>query len=398
MNIFPQRKIIVILKNKIISFDSILPVAMEINSQCNINFEFVIWENETYNSIVDDNIVIKEMAESIGSINNIITFYKRNNIIRRFFIMLSLTRFFFSSLLFGSYVLHFGSLDTGPLLVFSKFIRRKKIVLCESALHGRYIEELTDDALLVNTSDIRIYQLRSSKKLFNKYKQYPAPRLNAGVLIAFHQDWNWFKHEDAAHANRIVFSDARKSPAYVEYLSSNCKRFIEKDFADKLYFDNSIAIILGRFDIRYGYIQERLLSDVMNVLSEIDVNIIMKPHIYCDMNIVHSIINSIPNFGDNVHITKLHPQIFSSICSGVVFINNSFIRCELKDLGVPYVQYRGGYKEMPHKDSCLHHMCDDINDFKNVINGFLEDTLLLQNHTKCKSKKINFRGIFCNKS
>ena len=83
MNIFPQRKIIVILKNKIISFDSILPIAMEINSQCNINFEFVIWENETYNSIVDDNIVIKEMAESIGSINNIITFYKRNNIIRR---------------------------------------------------------------------------------------------------------------------------------------------------------------------------------------------------------------------------------------------------------------------------------------------------------------------------
>ena len=69
MKILSKKKFIVIfLKNKLISLDSVIPLVLEINRCCNYNFYFVIWEYETYQSVINDNIVLRDMALSVGKI------------------------------------------------------------------------------------------------------------------------------------------------------------------------------------------------------------------------------------------------------------------------------------------------------------------------------------------
>ena len=63
-----NKYITVFLKNKLISFDSIMPLALEINRCCGYKFNFIIWEYDTYKSVIEDNIVLRDMALSIGNI------------------------------------------------------------------------------------------------------------------------------------------------------------------------------------------------------------------------------------------------------------------------------------------------------------------------------------------
>ena len=63
-----SKYVAVFLKNKLISLNSILPLALEMNQCCGYKFYFIVWEYESYRSIVEDNIVLRDMALSVGEI------------------------------------------------------------------------------------------------------------------------------------------------------------------------------------------------------------------------------------------------------------------------------------------------------------------------------------------
>ena len=65
---YKKKWIVVFLKNKLISLDSILPLALEINRCCGYRFYFIIWQYESYKSVVEDNIILRDMALSVGQI------------------------------------------------------------------------------------------------------------------------------------------------------------------------------------------------------------------------------------------------------------------------------------------------------------------------------------------
>ena len=64
-----RKTVYVLLRNKIIGIDSILPLCMEINGKFGYKFNFISFEHETYKYIVKDNVVIKDMINSIGKID-----------------------------------------------------------------------------------------------------------------------------------------------------------------------------------------------------------------------------------------------------------------------------------------------------------------------------------------
>jgi hypothetical protein len=338
-----KKHAVVFLKNRIISFDSILPLAIELNRCNGFRFEFLIWQDETYRTIINDNIVIRDMALDIGSIKNIDK-RKYGRILNKVNKLLSVGMIIVKHWLRNDYIFHFGALREYPLRVLPYFIRQKYIVLCESSILGRYI---TDNKYTVvdktyTYSDEQFHYFRSTNDIFLQYVKSTDVPIIEGVLVAFGKDWNWFKHLDSNKCKKLVFDQGKKSKSYSMFLENNIDRYLREEGLDKLDHSRSISFILGHIGAggeRNNYKNE-LLYEVFLALLDINVNIILKPHMYCDMDIVNSIIDSVPGIRKKIHITKLHPQILSKISVIGLFSNTSTVRCEFKECKLPVVQYR----------------------------------------------------------
>mgnify|MGYP006445674321 FL=1 len=107
-----RKKIIFIfLKNKIISLDSIIPFAMEVHNKCNIDFIFVAFEKGTYDAIRNDNVVLNDAIESIGSLIYIYRAEFKNTFVKKIALLLNILLISIQIRIKDGYVLHFGGLN-----------------------------------------------------------------------------------------------------------------------------------------------------------------------------------------------------------------------------------------------------------------------------------------------
>ena len=109
--------IFIFLKNKIISLDSIIPFAFEMNKQCGFKFVFVVFDKGTYDAIKNDNIVLNDAINTIGSLVYIYSLKNSFKIIRKLFFLFNVLKISLQVNFNDSYILHFGGLNERPLVL-----------------------------------------------------------------------------------------------------------------------------------------------------------------------------------------------------------------------------------------------------------------------------------------
>ena len=382
-----KRKVFVLLKNKIVSIDSILPFAIELNHQCGRRFEFIIWDDKTYYSIVNNNLVILDMIKSVGGIIKCTTKNDNHilNKLKKLFVMFDVIIQYWIN---GASILHFGGLDVKPLLFFSYFFNKKDLILCESMSTGRRTSDMNN----LPRNYIGIYQHRSNTSDFIKYKPLNDPQLRSGILLAFDSQWNWFKHPSSTNVKKIIFSEGKQSVLYRNYIKENMINYLVADDMPKINNNRSVVLILGHFGEGWAtHILSKMIFDLLFLLVKMKIDVIIKPHVFTNLDRLNVIIDLVHERESFIHITKLHPQVLMNISRAALFVNTSSVRCEYIDSKFPVIQYTDGHDDLILKDSCSEYICEDIKSLEMCIEKIIESETI--NTAKSRYKKYNASSL-----
>jgi len=355
------RGIIVFVKNKLISTDSILPVLLELKESHNISSTIVVSNRLTHEGI-KNNVVIRDVIRYIGS-ELYISRGINNRLIRKVVILLQLFTLIIKSV-FGYKIIHFGLLDRFPFkYIFSPFKRNIYFSQQDSFLH---------------TFDKYQYQ-----SVLGQFPQKNTSNLIGDNIIVF--------NGGKIYKDKIFyfFGETRTRKVWIDYAKRNENYYFSKYHSGLDYSKGFVVFILSYFgelkelkDNKFGMLD--LFHDTIEVLSSLDVQILLKPHMFTDMDIV---CNAIKN-KKNMNITYLHPTILS--LNSKLFISNlySTTLADAHSLNVPTIEY-SNYSDLlletsNNKSIGYQYVDYFINDNKKLLTETIKNTL-----SKAKNKSFN---------
>ncbi len=381
--------IFIFLKNKIISLDSIIPFAFEMNKQCGFKFVFVVFDKGTYDAIKNDNIVLNDAINTIGSLVCIYSLKNSFKIIRKLFFLFNVLKISLQVNFNDSYILHFGGLNERPLVFIRWLFFLRKRILCESSSYGRFINNNAEFGSVTTRNASTIYQYRTdSLSYFSSSEDY-AP-LNASILVGFHESWNYFKHKESYKTKKVVFLNSRNSPAWIDFLSTNANNYINKELG-VLGCDskNIISIVIGRLMLRYHddeltRLHAKAFKKTLISLAKYskDFPIFIKPKVYDDISMLKKFIDEIgKEYKINFILTELHPMVLASRSIVSIFVSNTTAINDFYIARVPIVQnligFSGEYLEKMTSPLADYVVNDSNNNLdwaiKNIINNCKHD-------------------------
>ena len=120
-----RRKVIhVFLKNKLISLDSIIPFCMQLNAKCSVRFNFITFDKVSYETIINENIVLRDAIFKIGSITNLGSSGHKYKYLRKLYSILIICRIWMRAIFTNDLLLHFGVLDERPFRSIVKCVQK----------------------------------------------------------------------------------------------------------------------------------------------------------------------------------------------------------------------------------------------------------------------------------
>ena len=105
--------IYVLLRNKIVGVDSILPLCMQLHKECGVTFTFMFFEYSSFKVIRNDNIVLSDAINTIGK--SIFVGSGKHKIISKIFPIFFLVKMVFNINFKKSYIMHTGGMNIKPL-------------------------------------------------------------------------------------------------------------------------------------------------------------------------------------------------------------------------------------------------------------------------------------------
>jgi hypothetical protein len=366
--------------NKMISMDSILPVATELSTQCGIFFKFYIHDKESYEYILN-NIVIKELIDDIGCIKNIS--FNKFKYLKYFWLWFKVVTNLWIK---KDKLIHFSALDNYPFKGVSYILPNSKIILSEPSVDGRY-------RTIKQTVGVR-----STKLSINDLEDINKASYKAGTLLAYDKDWNYLKIERSKEINTFFFKEKRHSYNYVKYMNYSANKHAN-GFNDN--FINSelvVVFILGHLGYHGDQADStyKLYLQAMISLVSVGASIIMKPHVYCKTSVIYDLINDSKCDKNKVVISSLHQQVLMRLSSVSIFANYSTIRQEFIDFEFPVIQYGNSNAAQSNaaQESNLHLNFNDKS-FYHIVENNDEAIKLLLTFRK-KNKVTNYIGVKVN--
>jgi hypothetical protein len=305
-----KRKLIVFVKNKLVTVDTVLPLLLEINQKFKVKSEIVVWDDCAHEAI-RHNVVIMDLIDKVGC-ELFITRGEKKVWLRRYYILKSLLRITIESL-FGVKIIHFGHLNTGILKIIG-FICRRNVYYMSTGSYNFFYKQ---------------YYLITGKKTANRM---PIGR----NIISTTKDIEKTKFKDYIHNRNVyIFQEPRSRKSWIEYVYSNNEYYFNK-YHDNIDVSKGVLVyILGGIDAEEH--SNRLFHSTMDVLSKMqcDIPILLKPHAYTEMDTVMS---RIANY-DKFHVTYLHPSFLAT--KAKVFIANGFSNTfgDAHSFGVKTIEY-----------------------------------------------------------
>jgi hypothetical protein len=304
-----NHKIIVFVKNKLITLDTVIPILVEMKDKYNISSEVVVFDDLAHEAI-GNNIVLKDAINYVGG-ELFITRGEKVKTLRLFYVVMC-----FSKLLFhfvrGAKILHFGHLNVWPLKLIAKIFNK-------------------------NT-----YQLQSTAYDFNypliniKNKGLKAVEPLGKNIVIFGKRFGESRFSEYISKRKIFFfGETRTRSHWIKYIRNKNDYYFNLYHRDIDLSNGAVIFILGTID---GYEHKRpLFESTIKILSEKfqDIPVLLKPHAYTEIDIVKEAIASLDNF----YITYLHPSVLAT--RAIFFISNNFsnVLADAHSFGVTTIEY-----------------------------------------------------------
>ena len=287
-----KRKIVVFVRNKLITMDTVLPLLLEAKNKFDISSEIVVFDALAHDAI-NKNIVIRDAINYIGR-ELFITKGEKSKILRRMNILYSLF-ILIVGFLQGDKIIHFGHLNRWPL----KFI---------ALLFNKNTYQMQGTAYGFEYSQIN----RSVKKLVMPYP------VGKNIIICAKNIQKTAFDNAGKEKNIYRFGETRTRESWVKYIGENSDYYFNKYHPNIDTSKGFIVFILGTI---HGYEHKyELFKSTIKILSRLNssVPILLKPHTFTEMSTVEEAIADLDLF----HITYLHPSVLAS--KARIFVSNNF--------------------------------------------------------------------------
>ena len=116
-----KKELVVFVKNKLITLDSVIPILVEMKQKFHVSSLIVVFDSLTHDQI-QKNVVLKDAIDFVGG-ELYVSNGKINPIIRKINITISLIRLLLKFIK-GVKILHFGALDVKPLKLFGILFKK----------------------------------------------------------------------------------------------------------------------------------------------------------------------------------------------------------------------------------------------------------------------------------
>ena len=306
-----KRNIYVFLKNKIISLDIIIPFCLEVNKQCNIKFIFVVRDLDTYKSIVNNNIVLRDAMNSIGKIIHLSKNRYKLQLVSKIFTLIYMFYVVFRINIKKDYLIHFGLFNVKPFSLFCSLLDKKHVILSSTSSYG------IDDNVKHNF-------------------------LCAGMLIGYSNSWLCLKHDSAVNVPKIILKKSRNLPSWINFIKERSDMYINLELEKNMLSSNRIIVFpIGKLNLDITMRHSRSFIKTLNKLAQYSKKypIFIKPAIYTNLDYVKKLINDAEDdIKINYIFTKLHPAVLASRAIASVFVNKATIINEMHNLQVPVIQ------------------------------------------------------------
>jgi hypothetical protein len=391
-----EAHIFLVLRNKIIGIDSVITLCMQIHKECNCNFTFILFDHGSFEAIKDDNVVLFDAINKIGKLVSLSDQSYGYGVISKIYKLFFLIRMIVKINYGKSYIMHSGGLHKNPLKFIVNFLPFKKIIFHERSPYNK-----PPPNNFYNTEIF--FNRHHTEELFNKMKKlFSLPVLNAGVLIGYDKQWNYFKHINAKHTHNLVFEDSRNAGAWLNFIEKKSINYIneELDLNNLSHHKNKkiITVFIGRIHLdKSGKFIESFIQ-MMNGLAKSvgnKVPIFIKAHIFSDIEFVERCISKgIKGYNLDYILTKLHPSVLSRKAAMSLFISTGTVAYEISNLNIPIIQCLNGFndEEIPEMSSKMssYIFTKKTEDMATVINK-----LLGTDHNPVVYKKVQGKMLDC---
>jgi hypothetical protein len=367
------KDILVIVKNKLMSTDTVLPILIELKEKYNIS-SIVVVNDKLAHEGINKNVVIRDAINYVGV--ELYTGVNSSSKIARKLSKIGFLFFLLFKLIKGVKVLHFGIFNVFPFSVIGKVFNENLYFLQSSSFEHSY--ERFNEIIGRNPSTVT-----------------PISR----NIVAFNDG---MRHLEAVNENHkiFIFGSTRTRESWRSYINERSDNYFYQ-YHDGVDTSNGcIVFILAYFGelnlMRMPYESLTiLLKNTIDVLDEVrgDLPVFLKPHVFTDLSIVDKAIYGLNDF----HVTYLHPSVLAS--KAKVFICNTYstTMADAKSLGVKTVEYSDYKKEaieLSGGRSTGHEYIDefinnDKDEFKKVIKSILSINSPSNNHTIFKKENTD---------
>ena len=322
----------------------------------------VVFDSLTHDQI-QKNVVLKDAIDFVGG-ELYVSNGKINPIIRKINITISLIRLLLKFIK-GVKILHFGALDVKPLKLFGILFKK----------------------------NVYLFQSDSFRHTYGKYDQYlgMSPQYCYPIgknIVAFNDlmpQLVLFKNKDKKIFN---FGETRTRQSWVDYSMLRSNYYFRHYHANVDISKGYVVYILGYFGDLKQMSSPKSMVDLFKkticILSELNIPVFIKPHVFTDINIVNKAIEG----HDKLNISYLHPTVLTS--NAVCFICNGYstIMADAYSFGITtieYTDYNTGLLLRSENKSLGYEYIDyfinnDIALFKETITHILFDGYKINNY------------------
>lgn len=318
----------VFLNNKLISCDTILPLAMEVRARSSMAARFYTTDARTYDAI-KQNVVLWDAINTIGRLVLLGPRDRRPiprflNKLRAGAILLQLAAV---ALLGRVYFLHFRALNSNPLAFLAR-MNPRRVFFCESDSYG-------ESVLMKRIAEVIAPRERDSE---------PPVR---GALLAFQPRWVWLHDPEARRLPRYVFGPTRTRRIWLDFVRENGDAYVRRALEAEGHPGDARTIVfmtgyLGPLDYLHAPDSTlRLLRQTLEILAEIAPQhvIVLKPHVITAKDVLDQVVRELRAAGAKIAIANLHPSVLALRATCFIANYYSTTLADAYTMNTPTIEY-----------------------------------------------------------
>ena len=348
------------LDNKLISCDTITPLALEIvKKRPSIRVNFYVFDKNTFLNITRSKILNDAIFE-VGKIKYFGWIYSSNKYLRKIFYIFNILEIILKSYFHDVYSFHFKALEVFPYSLIY-FFNKKKTFLIENNCWGHF-----------SVMD-KIFEIFFQKKSIRKFKKYK----NA---VYFGDEWpqlNYLKNINKQDIYKI--SPTRLMKTWINF--ANKQKSVTKE--------KRVLIILGYLGKHHVYSKTTTGAELLKktldiVLKNTNYTVTLKPHIITDNK---QLIDILEKFNTN-RISISYNHVYHLALSHFITISNyaSLAMPDAWIAGSNVIEYNKYDKEILL-------LCKNKSPYYMYVDHFINNNPLMLKTCLKSIKKIKTRKI-----